>query len=114
MATRRSPQSPLQTSVRPSEATAIVPRFSSPVKRTAEDGSRKVALHVFPKLMIYFIFCESKVGNAFVKVNEEMILKERKTLSYLINPVEGFRLILWCHRQNDLHQNLTGEQNSSS
>lgn len=56
---------PRQTSVSPPDATAMLPRFSSPAESTAEVGSRSVALHTFPRAVTNFAFCGSMVGYAF-------------------------------------------------
>ena len=60
--------SPRQTSVNPPDATAMVPHFTSPVKTTAEVGSRSVALHTSPKAVRNFVLDESIVGYAFTRV----------------------------------------------
>jgi len=62
--------SPRQMSVNPPDATAILPRLSSPVESTAEAGSLSIVLHMFPKAVTNFAFCGSTVGYAFAQMVE--------------------------------------------
>jgi len=57
-------------SVNPPDATAMLPRFSSPAESTAEAGSRSIVLHTFPKAVINFALCGSTVGYAFAEMME--------------------------------------------
>ena len=57
-------------SVNPPDATAMLPRFSSPAESRAEVGSRSVALHTSPNVITNFAFDESMVGYAFAEIME--------------------------------------------
>ena len=61
---------PRQMSVNPPEATATSLRFSSPVERIAEAGSRSVALHTFPKAVTDFAVCKLAIGYAYAEMME--------------------------------------------
>ena len=64
-------------SVNPPDATAMLPRFSSPVESTDEVGSRSVALHTSPNAITNFASGEWMVGYAFA----EMMDIEREGLT---------------------------------
>lgn len=66
IATVRPFKSPRQVSVKPPDATAMFLSLSSPEESTAVAGSRRVALHTVPRAIMYFAFCESRVGYTFV------------------------------------------------
>jgi hypothetical protein len=66
MATPAPSKSPFQTIVSPPDGIALSPRLSSLSESMAEAGSCKVALHRFPRAVIYFALCESRVGYALM------------------------------------------------
>ena len=77
IATRPSPKSPFQVSIRPPEAAAIFSHFSSPRERTAEVGRSTVALHKLPRAVKIFAFCKSRVGYAFAETTDQGFPKGR-------------------------------------
>ena len=110
MATRLPCKSPFQMSVSPPEATAILPRFSSPVVRTAEVGSCTIALHRLPKAVKIFAFCESIVGYAFTEITDQRFPGERTSQpTYLIELVYEPRPFLWCQPHGVPHEILAAE-----
>ena len=70
MATCMKWYSPRQMSVNPPDATAMLPRFSSPVESKAKVGSRSVALHTSPNAITNSASGEWIVGYAFGEMME--------------------------------------------
>ena len=62
--------SPRQMGVNPPDATAMLPRFSSPAESRVEVGSRSVALHTSPNAITNFASGESIVVYAFAEIME--------------------------------------------
>ena len=77
IATGLRAHSPRQTSVSPPDATAMLPRLSSPAESTAEVGSRSIALHTFPKVATNLAVCKSTVGYAFAKMMKSRFQERR-------------------------------------
>jgi len=100
MATWAPLYSPRQMSVKPPDATALVPRFSSPAVSTAEVGRRSVALQTSPKAVTNFVLKKSIVGYVFARVVGVRFREIRTT--YLIDPVQKSCLFLWCQSRNVL------------
>jgi hypothetical protein len=79
IATRASPKPPSQISVSFPGAAKTFPPFFSPAERVAEDGGHAIALHTFPRAIMYFVVCGSRVGYIFVEMMDRFFRKRRRS-----------------------------------
>lgn len=103
--------SPRHASPSPPDATAISPRFASPVESTAEVGSRLIVLQRFPNKTRNFAFCASMVVYTYTRKDDERkgAIIQKTHLTNLVN--EPF-LILQPNPFDDWHEVLPRQHDS--